>query len=408
MVLRIDMATLPYLIVPHPGNPSFAERVAAELHRAVTPLNHKTFADGEMIVQLGDNIRRREVYLVYSPGEDRNFDLVATMVISDALRRSGAAKNIIVSPYLPFCRQDRKCSGRQPISAAMTIGTYEKMCYADRVICVDLHNASIQGMGTIPIDNLSPEPLFIKYIMETIVKKYHPETLDNLHNSVVVVSPDEGGAKRSSHFTDDLNAALGLAGKDAIEYVTMYKQRDLDTGAVAKMVLRDDVSGKVCIIIDDMIGTGGTLCRAVEEIKKSGASHIYALATHGLLNDKAPEKIEASYLDEVVVTNTVKIGDKRARCTKLRVLDISEMIASAISRNNRGESMDELFTVGFYRRPISMYTMHGHGSALDLRSMGISVAIEEARTPSPPRAISASPPPAPMKAGKSTLDELND
>lgn len=379
----------PYKIIVHQGNPLFSREVAKLAGQVAVETNYRHFPDGELYFQVEENVREHNVYVVYSLGSDINRDIVELLLQGDTLIRSSANKITLVMPYFPYCRQDRKCVGREPISASAVAGMLENVGY-HRLICMDLHNPAIQGFTRkIPFDNLSAEPLFCKYIKEMIIDQYMKiSDYNTLHEILVIVSPDEGGAKRTSQFKDRLNNYLGLEKDKRLQMVTMVKKRGKD-GDITEMESNIPVPDKVCIIIDDIIDTAGTLMKAVSMLKQprvvdtgvvtsnpdgtvtkqnvtlKGASKVYAMVTHALLNDKPPTKdkdgtiatelIMNEDLEELVVTNSVYLGDKPTHCPKMKVLDITEMFSQAIVLNQEGKSTKPLFDPLNYSKSIDWY-----------------------------------------------------
>ena len=337
-----------------------------------------------MTVRIKENVRRKIVYVIYGASDDVSQDVLELELLGDALKRAGAEEIVIVCPYLPGARSDRKICGREPIGAAMTIRRFQKMCHANRIICMDLHNDSIGGMGDCsPIDNIKTECLFAKYIRDMIVKKYHPNIQSDLRNNLILVAPDEGSAKRTSKFASMLNNMFNLSFGDkknsipdtTIEYVMIHKERD-GAGKINRMVMdaadREKIGDKIVVIIDDIIDTGGTLCSAMDEIKTAGAVEIYALITHGLLNKNAVNTVNNSALTELVVTNSMDLKRKLPICPKLRVIDVTEVLANVIANEYRGESIGDMFDIErideLYRHSITWYVRHSR-STHDLQKL---------------------------------------
>jgi ribose-phosphate pyrophosphokinase len=257
--------------------------------------------------------------VIQSTSYPANDNLMELLVILDALKRGSARRVTAVMPYFGYARQDRKSGPRTPISAKL-VANLITTAGADRVLTLDLHAAQIQGFFDIPVDHLYAAPVMLADIT------------DRFDEHLVVVSPDAGGTERARAFAKRLDAGLAIIDK-----------RRSGPNVSEVMNIIGDVEGETCIIIDDMIDTAGTLCQAAGALKDKGAKRVFACATHAVLSGPALERINESCLEEVVVTNTVPLGEKTVTCPKLRVLSVAELLAEAIRRIHGDESVSSLF-----------------------------------------------------------------
>jgi len=288
----------------------------------------KKFNDGEVSIKIQENIRNSDVYIIQPTCYPVNDNLMELLLTISALKRASVHYVIAVVPYYGYARQDRKSGSRVPISAADVARMMEAMG-VDRVICVDLHAGQIQGFfgPCTPVDNLFAGPIAMEYFKTK-----------SLHNPVII-SPDAGGVARCKEFKEGL-AENGMAG---VTMAMIIKQREA-AGVVGCMDLVGDVNDKDCIIVDDIIDTAGTLCAAANELKAFGARRVFAFATHGLFNGPAPDRINASALEEVAVANTVPLQvDCALKCKKIRVLSVGKLLSETIRRVHSGESLSAMF-----------------------------------------------------------------
>jgi len=313
------------------ANKPLAEEIAARLGIPLSPAKVRRFNDGEVNIQLCDSVRGCSVFIVQPTCPPVNDHLVELLLLISAARRASAASVTAVVPYYGYARQDRKDRSRVPISAADVARMMEAMG-VDRVVCVDLHCAQIQGFfgPTTPVDNLFAAPIAVNY--------FNMKGLE----SPVIVSPDAGGVARAKLFMEGFSR---LENPPEVSLAVILKQRAA-AGVVASMHLVGDVSNCDCIIVDDMIDTAGTLCAAANELKSFGARRVFAFATHGLFSGPAPDRIEQCVLEEVVVANTVPLRpDVRERTRKIRQLSIGKLVYSAIRGIHYGTSVSALFEV---------------------------------------------------------------
>lgn len=301
------------------SNPALAREICDCLKINLGTAKVKNFSDGEIMVEIGENVRGAEVYVLQSTCAPTNNNLMEMLIMIDALKRASAEKITAVIPYFGYARQDRKVAPRTPITSKLVADLIET-AGADRVLTVDLHAGQIQGFFNIPVDHLYTNPVML-HDMGTRFKE-----------RVVVVSPDAGGVERARAIAKRLDAGLAIIDK-----------RRSGPNVSEVMHIIGDVAGQVCIIVDDMIDTAGTLCQAAKAIKDSGAKEVYAYAAHAVLSGPALERINASCLNEVVVTNTIPAQEKTADCPKLRVLSVADLLAEAIRRIHGDESVSSLF-----------------------------------------------------------------
>ncbi|UCF57883.1 MAG: ribose-phosphate pyrophosphokinase [Deltaproteobacteria bacterium] len=279
----------------------------------------KTFSDGETQIEIHENIRGGDVFVLQSTCTPVNDNLMQLLIMMDALRRASAERITAVIPYYGYGRQDRKVKPRVPISAKL-VADLITTAGANRVVSMDLHAGQIQGYFNIPVDNLFAAPLLLKHI------RSHFE--DNL----VIVSPDAGGVERARAFAKRLAASLAI----------IDKRRDVPNIAEAMNII-GEVERKTAVILDDMVDTAGTLTQAAEALKDKGASKIYACCTHPVLSGSSIKKIEASPIDNLVVTNTIPLNDKAQNCSKIMVLSVAELLGETIKRIYNSNSVSTLF-----------------------------------------------------------------
>ena len=320
-------------LVSGSANKPLAEEIAARLGVPLSPAKVRRFNDGEVNIQLCDSVRGANVYILQPTCPPVNDHLVELLLLVSAARRASAATVTAVVPYYGYARQDRKDRSRVPISAADVARMMEAMG-VDRVVCVDLHCAQIQGFfgPRTPVDNLFAAPIAVTYFnMKDLVKP-------------VVVSPDAGGVARAKMFREGLEASGQRASLAMIIPRTAHEHGVDDGSAPVGQDLVGHVSGCDCIIVDDMIDTAGTLVIAANELTSLGARRVFAFATHGLFSSNAAERIEGSSLEEVVVANTIPLSPHVTRDTrKVRQLSVGKLLAQAIHSIHTGDSVSRLF-----------------------------------------------------------------
>eukprot|EP00400_MALV-I_sp_L67-5_P001117 gene1118-1086_t len=321
------------------SNPELAERIAATLNIPKGKLQIKRFADGEIFVKIGEVCRGKEVFICQSTSPPVNDNLMELLLMVSTARRASAAKITAIVPYYGYARQDRKMHSRTPISAADVARLIASMG-VDRVISVDLHCGQIQGFfpPAVPVDNLESFAIGISYF-----RKHHQADLDA---GATVVSPDAGGVFRAKQFQQYL-IDCGLP-QTALAIMVKHRSRPNE---VDRMDLVGDIKGQVCIIVDDMVDTGGTLCEAARQLQLAGASKVFAFITHGLLNGPACDRIEKSVLETLVITDSVKgLNDERVRgmceSKKIAITSIAPMLAKSVQCVVEKRSMDHTFRSG--------------------------------------------------------------
>jgi ribose-phosphate pyrophosphokinase len=305
------------------------ERISHHLDIPLGKITLDNFADGEVNIFIGESVRNCECVIIQSTSQCENKSvndvLMELLIIIDALKRGSASKVVVVMPYFGYSRADRKDYSRAPISAKVVASCLEAQ-NVNRIISCDLHSGQISGFfsNNCPMDNLYNEVYFVDYIKYHIIPEYG--------NNIVIVAPDEGAVK----------SATRVAGKLNLSAATIFKNRE-KANVVSQMCLMGDVSGKVAILIDDMIDTAGTACKAASILKQNGAKHTFMLATHGLFSGPAIDRITESNFEKIIVTNTVAPNSDTLKCNKIRIIDVSWIIAEAIRRQHDGTSLSELY-----------------------------------------------------------------
>ena len=301
------------------SNPGLAKKICQYLSLPLGGAEVKTFSDGEIQIEIIENVRLKDVFVLQSTCSPVNDNLVELLLMIDAFKRSSARRITVVIPYFGYARQDKKVAPRVPISAKL-VADMITLAGANRVITMDLHAGQIQGFFNIPVDNLFAAPVLIDYIR------------NNFRDELVIVSPDAGGVERARAFAKRLNAELAI----------IDKRREAPNKAKAMAVI-GDVTDKVAVILDDMADTAGTLTEAAEAVMNSGAKEIHACCAHPVLSGPAIERICDSALKSLVVTDTIPLKENAAACDKIKVLTISKLIGEAIIRSFRGDSVTSLF-----------------------------------------------------------------
>lgn len=301
------------------SNQPLANDICQHLNVSLGNAKVRTFSDGEVMVEIGENVRGRDVYVIQSTSSPANHNLMELLVMVDALKRASAARINAVVPYFGYARQDRKVAPRAPITAKL-VADLMSVAGIDRLLTMDLHAGQIQGFFDIPVDHLYAAPV----MLEEIRRK-------NL-GELIVVSPDAGGTERARAFAKRLHAGLAIIDK-----------RRSGPNVSEVMHIIGDVKGKSCVIIDDMIDTAGTLCAAATALQEQGAAVVYACATHGVLSGPALQRITESPLEKVFITNTIPTQEKLEQCDTLCSLSVSHLLAEAIRRTHNAESVSSLF-----------------------------------------------------------------
>lgn len=311
------------------SNPELAKEISTALECEIGRATVSRFEDGEVNVVVHDNVRGQDVYIIQSTCTPVNENLMELMLMVSTMRRASARRITAVIPYYGYARQDRKMTARVPISAADVARLLEAMG-VDRVIAVDLHCGQIQGFfgPRVPVDNLDGGTVGVDYFGQR----------GDLVNPVVV-SPDAGGVYRAKKFREHLDKQYGVKAGLAM----IIKQRH-KPGEIERMDLVGSVNGSDVIIVDDMIDTAGTLCKAANELQKYGAKRVFAFASHGIFSEPASTRIAQSVLEEVVVTNTIPLSKSCAENKKIHALSVGQLLANAIRRIHDRKSVSSLFS----------------------------------------------------------------
>jgi ribose-phosphate pyrophosphokinase len=302
------------------SNRPLAEAIAAYLGEPLTKCQVRRFADMEIFVQIEENVRGEDAFIVQSTSFPANDHLMELLIMTDALRRSSARRITAVLPYFGYARQDRRATGRTPISAKLVANLMTR-AGADRVLTVDLHAGQIQGFFDIPTDNLFAAPVMVLDIKEHID-----------HANAIVVSPDVGGVVRARAIAKRIDAQLAIVDK-----------RRERAGESEVMNIIGDVAGKTCILVDDIVDSGGTLVNAADALLEEGARDVYAYVTHGVLSGGAVARIAGSRLRELVLTDSIMPAPAVRVARNIRVISIAPLIGEAVQRTSREESVSSLF-----------------------------------------------------------------
>ena len=301
------------------SNPELAEKICQQMQIPQGNAVVKTFSDGEIMVEIGENVRGRDVFVLQSTCTPVNHNLMELLVIVDALKRASAWRITPVLPYYGYSRQDTKILPRVPISAKL-VADLITVAGGQRVICLDLHANQIQGFFDIPVDNLFAAPVLLDYIRQHFI------------NDLVIVSPDAGGVERARAFAKRLDVSLAI----------IDKRRD-EGQKVEAMNIIGDVKGKSAIILDDMVDTGGTLTEAAKALAENGAASINACCTHAVLSGPVIERIEESSIESLIVTDSIPLKPEAKASKKIRVLTVSGILGEAIKRAHLNDSVSSLF-----------------------------------------------------------------
>jgi ribose-phosphate pyrophosphokinase len=305
-------------IVTGNAHPSMARDIAEHLGLSLTESDVRKFSDGEIFVEVKDNVRGADVFVVQPTCSPVNDHLMELVIMVDALRRASARRITAVVPYYGYARQDRKNAPRVPISAKVVAEMFMAVGVR-RVLCMDLHAGQIQGFFNIPVDHLYAAPVILDYIKDE-------------YSDVIMVSPDAGGVERTRAFAKRLNAGLAI----------IDKRRDKPNECEAMHVI-GDVQGKVAIMMDDMVDTAGTLCNGAQTLLDNGAREVHACCTHPVLSGPAVERLTKSEIKSLVVTNSIPLGAEARDCAKIKVLSVSKLLADAINRIHNEDSVSSLF-----------------------------------------------------------------
>jgi ribose-phosphate pyrophosphokinase len=301
------------------ANPKLAQEIADYLGTALTPIQIKNFSDGEIYVKIQESIRGDDVFFIQPTCWPANETLMEMLIAIDAFKRASAHTINIVIPYYGYARQDRKSVGREAISAKL-VADLITTAGASRVIAMDLHTGQLQGFFNIKVDHLYATPVLTAYLLQ--------KGLDN----PVIVSPDAGGVERARVFAKKLDAPIAIIDKRRVGH---------NVAEVYHLI--GDVAGRDAVIVDDMIDTAGTICAGAEMLKKEGARRIFACAAHPVFSGPAVERLAASSIDEVIITNSIPIRPDAMNVSKIKQLSIARLLGEAIGRIHDDISVSEMF-----------------------------------------------------------------
>ncbi len=309
------------VLVSGTSNPTLSKKISEFLDIPLVNPQIRRFANGEVYCEIEKNVRGADVFVIQSTCAPVNENLMELLIIIDALKRASALSITAVVPHYGYSRQDRKSAPRTPITAKL-VADMMTVAGASRVVTMDLHAGQIQGFFNIPFDNIFASPVLLEYIQKNLNR-------DNL----VCISPDAGGVERVRHFAKKLSTEIALIDK-----------RRTGPNVAEAMNVIGDVKGKDCIIIDDMIDTGGTLIQAAMALRKNGANKIYAAATHPVFSDPAIARItECAELEEVIITDTIPLSEAGKKCPKIKVVSTADILSKAIHRTFNHDSVSSLF-----------------------------------------------------------------
>jgi len=315
------MPTRDFKVFAGNSNPGLAQRICNYLKTPLSKAEVGRFSDGEILVEIGENVRGQDVFIVQSTCPPVNDHLMELLIMCDALKRASAASINAVIPYYGYARQDRKVAARTPITAKL-VADLLGIAGATRVVSMDMHVGQIQGFFNIPSDHLFASPVFLGDI-----RKNFPDLAD-----VVIVSPDAGGVERARAYSKRLDTALAIIDK-----------RRSRPNSSEVMNLIGDVRNRDAVLLDDMVDTAGTLTHAALALKENGARHITAYAVHPILSGPALTRIQSSPLERVTFTDTVPLSEAARACAKIRSLGTERLFGEAIARIQRGDSLSSLF-----------------------------------------------------------------
>ena len=302
------------------ANPELAQKISEYLAIPLVQTKITRFSDGEIFVEINENVRGADVFIIQPTCPPVNENLVELLIMIDAARRASARRITAVIPYYGYARQDRKTAPRTPITAKL-VANVIVVAGARRVLTMDLHAGQIQGFFDIPVDHLYAMPVFLEYLKD----KFRGE-------EIVIVSPDAGGVERAREYAKRLNATMAIVDK-----------RRPKPNESEVMNIIGDVKDKIAVIIDDMIDTAGTICKAASAIMERGAKEVYAVATHPVLSGPAVERLAQSPIKEVIVSDTIPLREEAKRLDKIKVLSVSKLLGEAIRRIHTDDSISSLF-----------------------------------------------------------------
>lgn len=301
------------------SNKGLAEEICQHLKIPPGEAVVSTFSDGEIMVQINENVRGKDIFVIQSFSNPVNTNIMELLIMIDAFKRASASRITAVIPYLGYARQDRKAQPRVPITAKL-VADLVTVAGANRALTMDLHVGQIQGFFNIPVDNLYASPVILEYLEGKSLK------------DLVVVSPDAGGVERARVFAKKLRASLAI----------IDKRRELANVSEVMNII-GDVKDKDALLLDDMIDTAGTITQGAEAIKKAGARRIFGACTHAVLSGKAIDRLNASVFDELIVTNTIPLNGKDITCKKITSLSVASLLGEAIRNTHNETSVSSLF-----------------------------------------------------------------
>jgi ribose-phosphate pyrophosphokinase len=303
------------------ANATLASKIAEDFGSTLGAISVKHFSDGEISVKIEESARGQDIFIVQPTCYPVNDNIMELLIMIDAFRRASAHRITVVLPYYGYARQDKKIAPREPVTARL-IANLISQAGASRVLCVDLHAGQIQGFFDLPVDHLYAGPLIAEHLKE--------QGLEN--GNTVVVSPDVGGVSRARALAEHLNTSIAIIAK-----------RRPEANKVEIMEIIGDVSGKNCVMIDDMIDTGGSVVQGAEAlIERGGAASVVACCTHGVLSGKAVERVKCSPLRSLVITDTIPLPEEK-QIPKIKVLSVAPLLADAIRRIHEDDSVSDLF-----------------------------------------------------------------
>ncbi len=301
------------------SNPALAEKISEKLEVSLGKARVTTFSDGETRVEIDENVRGMDVFIIQSTCPPVNDNCMELLILIDAMKRASADRITAVIPYYGYARQDRKVAPRAPISAKL-VADLITVAGADRILSMDLHAGQIQGFFNIPVDNLFGTPVLLDYINK------------NYQDNMVIVSPDTGGVERARAFGKRLGASLAIIDK---------RREGPNESQVMNII--GDVKGKMVIVLDDMIDTAGTVVQAADALGDEGANGVLVCCTHAVLSGPAMERINNSNIKEVIVTDTIPLHEKAISCKRIKVLSVSGLLSEAVRRIYYNDSVSSLF-----------------------------------------------------------------
>ncbi len=310
-----------WVILSGNANRPLAQKICEKLGKTLGECDVRRFSDGEVFVEIRENVRGRDVYIIQPTCRPVNDTLMELLIMIDALKRASAKEITAVVPYYGYGRQDRKVAPRTPITAKLAADLLVA-AGATRVVSMDLHAGQIQGFFDIPFDNLFSQPVLLEHLKERMKGV----------GELVIVSPDAGGVERARSYAKRLDAG-----------VAMIDKRRTGPNVAKAMNIVGDVSGKTAIILDDMFDTAGTLIEAAQAVLAHGATRVFAAATHGVLSGPAIERIETSPIEAVIVTDTIPLCEDAKKCSKITQLSVADLLAEAIYRIHNYDSVSSLF-----------------------------------------------------------------